>query len=102
MEQAAQGVTAVTVPGGVQEPWKCGIEVLGLVDMVGLGLGVGLAFFNHICSHSLPCFLKLFSLNMAIHYHPPSCIILQSDFFFLYAGNGIKYLILPCRWAEAF
>jgi len=35
LEQAAQGGGGVTIPGGVQETWGCGIE--GLVGMVGMG-----------------------------------------------------------------
>jgi len=36
-EQAAQGGDGVTIPGGVQEPWRCGTEGNWLVGMVGMG-----------------------------------------------------------------
>ena len=31
MAQAAKGAGGVTVPSGVQEPWRCGTEERGLV-----------------------------------------------------------------------
>ena len=34
LAQAAQGGAGVTVPGGVQEMWRCGTEGCGLVGMV--------------------------------------------------------------------
>ena len=37
LEQAAQGAGGVTVPGGIGEPWRCGIDGHGLVGMVGMG-----------------------------------------------------------------
>ena len=39
---AAQGSGAVTDPGGVPEPWRCGTEGCGLVGTVGwVGVGCG-------------------------------------------------------------
>jgi len=35
LAQAAQGGGGVTIPGGVQEMWRCGTEGRGLVGMVG-------------------------------------------------------------------
>jgi len=35
LEQAAQGSGAVTIPGGVQEPWRCGHGSVGTVVMGG-------------------------------------------------------------------
>ena len=42
LKQTAQRGSAVTVPGGVQETWRCGTEGHGLVGMVGDGLTVEL------------------------------------------------------------
>ena len=35
MEQVSQGGNGVTVPGGVQETWRCGTEGHDLVSSVG-------------------------------------------------------------------
>ena len=37
LKQAAQGGGAVTIPGGDQEPWRCGTERTWSVCMVGVG-----------------------------------------------------------------
>ena len=37
-----QGGDGVTVPGGVQELWRCDTEGHGLVVMLGTGQGFGL------------------------------------------------------------
>jgi len=37
LEQAAQGVGGVTIPGGVQEKGSCGNWGHGLVGIVGMG-----------------------------------------------------------------
>ena len=37
LEQITQGSGGVIVPGDVQEMWRCGTEVHGLVDMVVVG-----------------------------------------------------------------
>lgn len=37
LAQAAQGSSGVTVPGGIQETWKCGTEGHGLVSMLVMG-----------------------------------------------------------------
>ena len=47
--QAAQGGGTVTVPGGVQELWRCGTEVCGQWvwwDGLGLDLMVSVVFSN--------------------------------------------------------
>jgi len=35
LEQAAQEGATATVPGGVQETWRCGTEGRGLVGSIG-------------------------------------------------------------------
>ena len=42
LSHAAQGSGGVTVPGGVQELWRCGTEGCGLVGNNGDGWIVGL------------------------------------------------------------
>jgi len=38
VEQAALGGGGVTIPGGVQEPWRCGTEGRSRSAWVGVGL----------------------------------------------------------------
>jgi len=42
LAQAAQGDGGLTVPGGVQETWRCGTEGHSIVFMVGRGLRLDL------------------------------------------------------------
>ena len=49
MAQAAQGSGTVTIPGGVQEPWRCGTEGRGYGHgggVVGLDWGILEPFSN--------------------------------------------------------